>query len=162
MSLPSDLTLITVTAEFPQIDGSPQDGTVTFDPGTPLRDITGKVILDGAATAQVRGSIMIPIDLPATDNATLMPGPDEWAYSVTVHLGRQATPYTFALPSVLAPTVDLSALVSIAAPAFGGGGSSGGGGGSGGGGTGPAGLTGATGATGPAGPAGPAGATGAT
>ena len=80
MPLPSDLTVITVTAQFPLVDGEPQDGTVTFDPGTVLQDATGQVILAGAATAQVRDSVMIPVTLPATDNPTLSPGPGQWAY----------------------------------------------------------------------------------
>ena len=99
MPLPSDLAVVLVTGSFPQIDGEPQDGYVTFDPGTVLRDFTGAVILAGAATAQVRGSVMIPVDLPATDNATLSPGPGTWAYAVTVHLGGSTQSYTFALAS---------------------------------------------------------------
>jgi len=116
MPLPSDLAVVLVTGSFPQIDGEAQDGTVTFDPGTVLRDSTGQVILDGAATAQVRDSVMIPISLPATDNATLSPGPGTWAYAVTVHLGGSTQSYTFALASSLSPTVDLSELVNIAPP----------------------------------------------
>jgi len=112
--LPSDLVVVSVSGSFPLIDGEPQDGYVTFDPGTPLRDTTGAVILAGAATAQVRGSVMIPISLPATDNATL--SPSGWAYSVTVHLGGSTQSYTFALASSLSPTVDLSQLVNIAPP----------------------------------------------
>ena len=75
MPLPSDLTVVSVTASFPLVDGEPQDGTVTFDPGTVLQDATGQVILAGAATAQVRDSVMIPVTLPATDNRHPEPGP---------------------------------------------------------------------------------------
>ena len=116
MPLPSDLTLVTISAQFPLIDGEPQDGTVTFDPGTVLQDATGQVILSGAATAQVRDSVMIPVSLPATDNPTLSPGPGQWAYTVTVHVGGQSQSYTVALASSLAPSVDLSGLVTITPP----------------------------------------------
>ena len=92
MLLPSTLTIVTVTADFPTIDGEPQDGTVTFDPGTILRDVTGGVILAGATTTQVRGSVMIPVDLPATDNMAL--SPPGWAYTVSVHLGGSTQTFT--------------------------------------------------------------------
>ena len=113
MPLPSGLTQITLTGSFPTIGGGPQDGTVTFDPGVTLRDAAGHVILDGPAVTQVRASIMVPVTLPATDNTGLVPGPGTWAFLVSLHLGGSAWSWTLELPSSLAPTADLSALLDI-------------------------------------------------
>jgi hypothetical protein len=47
MPIPGDLTTITVTASYPNIAGQSQTGHVSFDPGQPVADSTGKVILTG-------------------------------------------------------------------------------------------------------------------
>lgn len=117
MALPGNVTPITVTGlNLPMIDGQTQDGYAVIDPGTIITDATGQAILAGAATTQIRASVMIPVELPPTDSATLNPPPGQWAYTITLRLGSQVITSTFALPRTLGPTVDLSALINITPP----------------------------------------------
>lgn len=108
MSLPGDLTTITVTGSFPNIAGQPQAGSVTFDPGQPVADSGGLVILTGAVTRQVWNGKMQPVALPCTDNAGL--NPTGFPYLVTEKIGLNTRSYPVFLPHTLGATVDLSQL----------------------------------------------------
>lgn len=115
MPLPPSLPVIQVTGAFPLIDGETQDGYVTFDPGAVLRYPNGEVVFDGAATAQISASEMIPVTLPCTDTANLNGG-QPWVYTVTVHLGSRPYSFTAGLPSTLGTSVDLSELIPSSPP----------------------------------------------
>jgi hypothetical protein len=113
MPLPGDLTTITVTASYPNIAGQPQSGLVKFDPGQPVSDGTGKVILTGAVTCYVFNGIMQPVILPCTDNANI--SPTNFNYKVTETLGTNVRSYYIQLPHTLGSTVDLSSLTPLLA-----------------------------------------------
>lgn len=115
MPLPGDLTVITVTATYQQIDGTlAAAGTITFDPSDVITDSTGKVVFGQAATAQVTDGQLTAngspgIVLPCTDNASLIPS--GFSYTVTeVITGWKRRTYKIQLPSSLGETADLSQL----------------------------------------------------
>jgi hypothetical protein len=115
MSLPTDLSVILVTATYQSIDGTlASGGTVTFDPSDVITDSTGKVVFGRAATAGVVDGQLTTggqpgIALPCTDNATLIPS--GFSYTVTESIaGWEQRSYKIQLPSSLGETVDLSQL----------------------------------------------------
>lgn len=110
MPLPGDLTTITVTASYPNIGGQPQSGLVKFDPGQPVADSTGKVILTGPVTARVYNGTMQPVVLPCTDNAT---SPTNFQYKITETIGSNSRTYYVYLPHSLGASVDLSGLSPV-------------------------------------------------
>jgi hypothetical protein len=110
MSLPGDLTTITVTGTFLTILGAAATGKVTFTPSVvPLTDSVGHVIIDGPTVATLDGSGHISVVLACTDNANLPAFTYEVAPAIN---GAAASRYPAkALPHSLGSTVDLTALL---------------------------------------------------
>jgi len=110
---PGNLALVAITGAFPLINGDPQDGFVVFDPGQVVTDPDGEAIFSGRVSTPVRASVMTPIQLPATDNASLRYSPP-FVYTCTVHVGNTiGVPFQIALPAALGATVDLSYLQPV-------------------------------------------------
>lgn len=126
MPLPGDLTTITVTATYENMDGSPSKGTVTFAPNVVVTDSTGHVIFPAGGITATLASGALSITVPCTDNANTSPL-NGWAYSVTEAIVVPAPlppsapsvvsrSYTILLPSSLGSTVDLSTVAPTSAP----------------------------------------------
>jgi hypothetical protein len=110
VSLPVDITTITVTGSYADGQGNPQSGSVMFTPSSELADITGKVVIS-------RTPIVAPVGtggtfsciLATTDNATLFPA--GWAWNVQVSIPGAVQNFNTYLPgSVYGATVDMSVL----------------------------------------------------
>jgi hypothetical protein len=120
MSLPPDITTITITGSYRLIDGTLLSGQVIWDPGQVIKDATGKVILGGPVGAVVTSGTMLaasggPLVLPHNDSAGL--NPQGFAYTVTTAVqGISGPPAQYLLPTALGATVDMSALVEVDPP----------------------------------------------
>lgn len=115
MGLPSDLTTITVTGTFLTITGAPLSGQVNFSLVTPLKDSTGKVILNAFTQPAILTSDgFMSIILPCTDNADL--NPTNFSYLVTEVIPGLGRAYYIQVPHTLGTTVDLSQLAPASAP----------------------------------------------
>ncbi len=116
MTLPPDLTSITVTATYEDGGGNPLYGYVTFTPSADLTDATGHVFLRAAAVTAnvVHGAVSQT--LACTDNANI--APTGWHWIITEVVGNEtgnlpAHTYSVLLPSTLGPTVDLSTITPL-------------------------------------------------
>lgn len=117
MSLPGDITTITVTGTYRSATGTAAAGAVVFTPSSMLTDITGQVILTGAPINAPLIAGVFSVTLPCTDNVTIRP--DGFKYLVNQAVGfTSAAQFAIALPSTLGPTVDISALAPIPIPAL--------------------------------------------
>jgi hypothetical protein len=113
MTLPGNITTITLTGTFVDLEGDPAAGTVWLTPSSPLYDLAGTCIL----TAE---PIIVTLDssgsfsqvLPCTNNTSVRPNPFYYLCTISVPYATQ-TAVTFYLPSTLGSTVDISALVPI-------------------------------------------------
>lgn len=115
MSLPPDLTQITVTGTYTTITGQPLPGQVNFSVTTVVQDSTGKVILGiGTQSAVLNSAGSMSITLPCTDNADL--NPTGFAYLVTEVVPGVGRAYYVQLPHTLGSTVDLAALAPASTP----------------------------------------------
>jgi hypothetical protein len=119
VSLPGDLTTITVTGTYIDGSGNQLAGYVTFTPTADLVDSTGHTVLRATPLTATLSGGSISIVLPCTDNATL--SPDTWAYTIaeTISDGLNNLPirtYTVQLPHTLGASVDLSTLVPVNPP----------------------------------------------
>jgi hypothetical protein len=122
MSLPMDVTTITVTAEYQSILGVAAGGSVTFTPSvTPLLDDSDAIFFEATPViASVTGGAgALSVVLPTTDQFS----PANWTYQVNENItfGANQTftrAYYVALPSTLGSTVNLIALAPLSiAPA---------------------------------------------
>jgi hypothetical protein len=112
MTLPGDLTTVTVTGRFLDPAGAPLTGVITFTPSAEVTDATGMVVIPAVTRAcplSAQGTFTSP-PLASTDNADL--SPESWEYLVVVSL-RGAPEFSFscAIPHTPSP-VDLSALIA--------------------------------------------------
>jgi hypothetical protein len=112
MALPGDITTITVTGEYANVEDTPAAGTVLFTPSSPLISTSGQIILTTVpATAQLDAGAF-SIVLPCTDNTSVRPNP--FYYTVVEAIGGTTLqPFNIILPASLGPTVDMSALVPV-------------------------------------------------
>jgi hypothetical protein len=110
MTLPVDLTTITVTGTYLTASGTPLGGTVLFAPSVPLTDRTGRTVLSvNPIVAEVSESTgTFSVVLPVTNNATLLPA--GWAYSVQVSVPGAAAAFNCYLPSSWGASVDITQL----------------------------------------------------
>jgi hypothetical protein len=108
MSLPENITTITVTGTYVDFTGTALSGSVTFTPPAELVDATGSAFLSsGPIYCQLDDNGHFSTVLLCTDNADL--APDNWTYIVTENV-RGLRTYPIALPHTLGETVDLSTL----------------------------------------------------
>lgn len=114
MSLPGNLTTITVTGTYTNPDGSAASGKVSFTPSVAVVDGTGKVIIPASTiSVTLSGSGTFSVVLPCTDNSAL--SPSNWTWNINVSVTGVAGPqsvFSVFLPSSLGTTVDISALTS--------------------------------------------------
>jgi hypothetical protein len=113
---PSDITTITVTGTYTDVEGNDASGTVTFAPTSTLTDTSGEVIFTQAPITLTLASGAFSVLLPCTDNEAVRPTPFEYLVTVAVPYASQA-PFAVSVPSTLGPSVDLSALWPIPVPA---------------------------------------------
>jgi hypothetical protein len=112
VSLPPDLSTVTVTGTFMDATGGSLKGSVTFTPSSVLTDATGKTILDGTYTCRLEGGSFTSAPLVTTDSEGLSPA--GWRYVITIALEDTAPlAYTRAIPQHFGP-VDISALIAQA------------------------------------------------
>ena len=113
MTLPGDLTTVTITGQFISTSGAPVQGTVSFWPTSVLLDPSSQMVIPASISSYPLSSMgtFTSDPLVATDNADLEP--QGWAYNVKVEL-QDLQPYTFTcfLPT-FPSTVDLSALEPV-------------------------------------------------
>jgi hypothetical protein len=108
MPLPGNLTTVTVTGKYLDASGSPVRGSVTFTLDTPLLNA-------GASTYIIETEYTVPLDaqgafsvaLPATNDVDVTP--TGWTWTLTPNFDG-ADPLTFALPTNLGPSVDITVL----------------------------------------------------
>jgi len=122
VSIPSNLTTITVTGEFLDSNGNPLIGSVSFAPPVDIYDAAGGAIIGRvpyvATLSPSTGAFSIT--LPCTDNAAM--SPTNWGYTVTVNLTALSSgPYSYANVSIPhtagnGTTVDLSQLLPPGVP----------------------------------------------
>jgi len=110
MSLPGDLTTITVTGKYLDGAGNPQSGAVTFTPSNELSDLSGKTVLAQVPIVSALGTLgtFSQPGLACTDNANLRPSGWWWVIGVAVP-GAQQT-FSVFLPSSFGATVDITAV----------------------------------------------------
>lgn len=114
MALPANLSKVTVTGKYLQLDGAPAVGAVSFSIKQAVADGTGDVVLPkGGISVDLDTDGSFTVDLPATDDSDL--SPTGWTYLVTERLtAPQATrTYEIELPASPA-TVDLADVAPVA------------------------------------------------
>ena len=108
MPLPGNLTTVTVTGKYLDASGAAVRGSVTFSLDTPLLNA-------GASTVIIETDYTVPLDavgafsvaLPATNDPDV--DPNGWTWTLTPNFDG-ADPLTFALPTNLGPSVDITVL----------------------------------------------------
>lgn len=96
MTLPGNMSLVTVYGRFIRLNGTPQVGQVSFSPSVSvILNRAADVIISGAVfTATLDSTGYFEINLPATDDPDL--DPTGFTYTVSEPSGRAA--YAMALP----------------------------------------------------------------
>lgn len=112
MSLPGNITTITVTGAFASPSGAAASGTVSFAPTSTLTDQAGQVILTAQPVVETLTAGAFSVVLPCTDNTAIRPTPFEYLITISVPYAT-VEPYAVSLPSTLGATVDLSALYPL-------------------------------------------------
>lgn len=109
MTLPENITTITITGTYLDFQGNAASGTVAFTPSaSELMDTAAPAMLDAVpiiATLDSNGHFSVVV--PCTDNANL--GPAGWNYVVTetIHGIRS---YSVNVPHTLGSSVDIATL----------------------------------------------------
>lgn len=116
MPLPSDISTITVTGHFADLQAGPAAGVVLITPTSTLTDTLGQIIL---TTEPIAGRLdatgAFAITVPHSDNDSVRPNPVTYLVTVAVPFAAQE-PYAIRLPRSLGPTVDLASLFPIPNP----------------------------------------------
>lgn len=114
MSLPSNLTTLTLTGDYGDIAGNSDGGFIRIEPNVPvLTDAVGNKILVGGCIANVDSNGKISKLLPCNDDTDL--SPIGWKYRITERLkGREnRAPYLIDLLSTDGPVMDLADVVHL-------------------------------------------------
>lgn len=91
MPLPSDMDTVTVTGRYVNVDGTPAQGTVTFQAVTRLRSSgTATSILPSSVVAALDGTGYLSAQIPATDDPDITP--PGWAWQVSEAFGPADAP----------------------------------------------------------------------
>ena len=81
MALTADLSTITLTGTYVDIEGNPISGSVRFSPQSIIKDTDqNQIIINTAITATLNGSGAFSVVLPVTDDTDVAPTP--FAYEV--------------------------------------------------------------------------------
>lgn len=108
MPLPGNLTTVTVTGKYLDASGAPVRGSVTFTLDTPLLNAgASTVIIETDYTVALDAQGAFSVALPATNDPDV--DPNGWTWTLTPNFDG-ADPLTFALPTNLGPTVDITVL----------------------------------------------------
>jgi hypothetical protein len=109
------LTTITVTGTYQNMQGTGQNGTITFTPTATVIDASGEIVVPPVPIVVTVSGGTFSVVLPCTNNSGL--SPSGWAWQVNVNVpslvGIQSQ-FTVLLPSSLGATVDISALTPAA------------------------------------------------
>lgn len=112
MALPGNLTTVEVTGRYIDASGAAVRGSVTFTLDTPLLDAgASTIIIETDYTVALDATGSFAVDLPATNDPDV--DPNGWTWTLTPNFDG-ADPLTFALPTNLGPSVD----VTVLAPAL--------------------------------------------
>lgn len=112
MALPANLTTVEVTGRYIDASGAAVRGSVTFTLDTPLLDAgASTIIIETDYTVALDATGSFAVDLPATNDPDV--DPNGWTWTLTPNFDG-ADPLTFALPTNLGPSVD----VTVLAPAL--------------------------------------------
>lgn len=108
MPLPGNLTTVTVTGKYLDASGAPVRGSVTFSLDTPLLDAGASTyIIETDYTVALDSQGAFAVALPATNDPDVTP--TGWTWTLTPNFDG-ADPLTFALPTNLGPSIDLTVL----------------------------------------------------
>jgi hypothetical protein len=108
MPLPGNLTTVTVTGKYLDASGSPVRGSVTFTLDTPLLNAGASTyIIETEYTVALDAQGAFSVALPATNDVDVTP--TGWTWTLTPNFDG-ADPLTFALPTNLGPSVDITVL----------------------------------------------------
>lgn len=108
MPLPANLTTVTVTGKYLDASGAAVRGSVTFTLDTPLLDAGASTyIIETEYTVALDAQGAFSVALPATNDPDVTP--TGWTWTLTPNFDG-ADPLTFALPTNLGPTVDITVL----------------------------------------------------
>jgi hypothetical protein len=108
MPLPGNLTTVTVTGKYLDASGAPVRGSVTFTLDTPLLNAGASTyIIETEYTVALDAQGAFSVALPATNDVDVTP--TGWTWTLTPNFDG-ADPLTFALPTNLGPTVDITVL----------------------------------------------------
>ncbi|MFI0406571.1 hypothetical protein [Actinomadura sp. 3N508] len=114
MPLPVNISKVTVSGTYLQLDGTAAVGSVTFATKQGVVDGTGNVLLPrGGIVKQLDAGGAFTVDLPATDDSDLLP--TDFTYLVTEQLTtpQSTRSYEIQLPAA-APAVNLADLAEVA------------------------------------------------
>jgi hypothetical protein len=115
MALPGDITVITLTGTYMDMQGNARSGTVTFTPSTPILVDSSTPTILGAIpiTVALNSSGAFSVVLPCTNGLA----PSGWLWGVTESVsGAPQRVYGIALPSTLGSSVDISTLTPVGTP----------------------------------------------
>lgn len=113
MALPGDITLVTVSGTYTQLDGSAAVGTVTFSTSQPLIDGTGDVVIPkGSVVATLDETGAFTVDLPATDDSDVSPTGFTYRVIEEFTSPKVSRSYSVSLPSA-DTDVDISELEPV-------------------------------------------------
>jgi hypothetical protein len=108
MALPGNLTTVEVTGRYIDASGAAVRGSVTFTLDTPLLNAGASTyIIETEYTVTLDATGSFAVDLPATNDVDVTP--TGWTWTLTPNFDG-ADPLTFALPTNLGPTVDITVL----------------------------------------------------
>lgn len=112
MSLPGNVTTITVTGSFYDLQGNALSGTVQFiASASPFADPTAPAFLSGVTVTATLSNGAFSVVLPCTDNTTL--SPTGFVYTVVETVSGDSRQYLISLPHTLGATVDLAAIAPV-------------------------------------------------
>ena len=111
------LSLITVTAKYLTLAGTPATGTVAFTASTTIvNTAANEIVVPHTFTATLDGAGEISVELPATDDPDL--SPTGWTYEVTENVGPRPRAYSIEVPyNTPGATLDLADVVPVSASA---------------------------------------------
>jgi hypothetical protein len=108
MALSPDLSTITLTGTYVDLEGNPIAGRVTFTPQSILKDTDqNQIIINSTISATLNGSGSFSVVLPTTDDTDVAPTPFAYAVEEVFSGGRS---FFITIPTGGASTLDIADL----------------------------------------------------